>query len=199
MSESVPDPVVRPNARALEDRLWSKVDRDGPIPEFAPELGPCWLWTGSLNANGYGTIHRGDRQAGTHRVVVELNGESIPEGHEVDHLCRVRHCVNPAHLEVVTKAENIRRGFSPPGMNSRKTHCPKGHLLDGDNLLNIDDGRRHCRICNGDRYRRRPLPTHCVHGHEFTEDNIYLNKRGYRLCRKCGINGRSVLGWEGTR
>jgi len=68
----------------------------------------------------------------------------------VDHLCRVKLCINPAHLEYVTSAENVRRGFSPFMLNARKTHCSHGHRLDGDNLF-YDQGKRQCLTC----HRRR--------------------------------------------
>ena len=77
-----------------------------------------------------------------HRLVYELFVGSIPVGLTLDHLCRVRHCVNPAHLEPVTLAENTLRGEGPTAVNSRKTHCPKGHPYDV-----MDSGRRRCLVC----------------------------------------------------
>jgi hypothetical protein len=86
--------------QSLADRFWSKVDRSGP----------CWLWTGGTSNAGYGHFHPTKRQGkGAHRVAYELVRGPIPEGLELDHLCRVVTCVNPDHLEPVTHAENMRR------------------------------------------------------------------------------------------
>lgn len=114
----------------------------------------CWLWTGSLDHGGYGSI----KQTGTcvlraHRVSYEKYIGPIPEGLQLDHLCRNRACVNPAHLEPVTKAENMRRGFGFSAINARKTHCLRGHELSGENLA-IWSGRRNCRTCVAARAQR---------------------------------------------
>jgi len=69
----------------------------------------CWCWTGHLDPGGYGVFWVAGRHCGAHRVAYELFRGSIPEGLEIDHLCRVRHCVSPWHLELVTHAENVRR------------------------------------------------------------------------------------------
>jgi hypothetical protein len=74
---------------------------------------------------------------------------------QIDHLCRVRHCVNPAHLEPVTPRVNARRGFGASGRNARKTHCPAGHPYAGDNLYRYPiTGDRHCRACGREQKRR---------------------------------------------
>ena len=87
-------------------RFWAKVDKDGLVPERRPELGPCWNWIGARNNIGYGifTVERTNKYA--HRVVLALLGNEPPVGLQVDHLCRNRRCVNPAHLEIVTAREN---------------------------------------------------------------------------------------------
>jgi hypothetical protein len=91
----------------IAERLWRRVDRGEP--------NDCWTWTGAKTKNGYGVIGRSGRGAGnalTHRVALELEtGKKIPENRDVDHLCRNRLCCNPAHLEVVTRGENMRRGY----------------------------------------------------------------------------------------
>lgn len=101
----------------------------------------CWLWTKTLTEHGYG------RYSGTvaHKKLWEhLNGPT-PTGFELDHLCRVRHCVNPDHLELVTHAENVRRGN---GGRKPAIKCPAGHEYVGTNIYVRPDGRgRGCRTC----------------------------------------------------
>jgi hypothetical protein len=82
-----------------------------------------------------------------HRVVWEWLIGPIPDGLTLDHLCRNRACCNPDHIELVTMAENKRRGYSRNAINARKTHCPKRHPLEGDNLMVDKRGYRRCREC----------------------------------------------------
>lgn len=96
------------------DRFWSKVNKNGPISEHSPELGPCWIWVGGLSSHGYGWISTKSRTASlAHRISWFLLKGDIPEGFEPDHLCRVRKCVRPEHVELVTHAVNISRGIGP--------------------------------------------------------------------------------------
>jgi hypothetical protein len=88
--------------RTSDQRFWLRVDKDGPIPPHAPDLGPCWLWQGSRNQQRYGLVSR-------NRVRWTVEGRTVPDGQQLDHLCRVRHCVNPAHLEAVSQVENVHR------------------------------------------------------------------------------------------
>jgi hypothetical protein len=122
----------------------------------------CWLWTGALS-DGYGRCHHEGRLHRAHRLTFELLAGPIPQGDVLDHLCRVRHCVNPAHLEAVTIGENVLRGTGPVAVHARQTHCRHGHLLSGDNLIvwATADGRRHrrcrsCRSATARRSRERP-------------------------------------------
>jgi|ERR1700679_825960 len=121
------------------------------IPE--PNSG-CWLWMGYVKPNGYGQIRieQADgswRTRHAHRVSYEEFFASIPEGAELDHLCRMRCCINPDHLEPVSKSENLRRS---PLMNrqAHKTQCPRGHAYSGIDYL----GKRICKICNRAKNRR---------------------------------------------
>lgn len=106
----------------------------------------CWVWQGHTS-DGYGRVSVGGHNRRAHRICYELMVGRIPDGMEIDHLCRNRACINPSHLEPVTKAVNIARSspYRVPA-NSRKTHCPKGHAYAGDNLL-IYNGWRYCGTC----------------------------------------------------
>ena len=87
----------------------AQVDKNGPLPESRPDLGPCWRWTGTRDRSGYGQMKYQGRRPGAHRVSYELFVGPVPEGLELDHLCRSPECVRPDHLEPVTHAENMRR------------------------------------------------------------------------------------------
>ena len=115
----------------------------------------CWHWTGSLR-NGYGRMKAFGRFHEAHRLSYGHFVGPIPVGLELDHLCRNRSCVNPAHLEPVTRRVNVLRGESPAADNANKTHCHKGHPLSGDNLrVRPAGGRmvRSCRTCNREYLR----------------------------------------------
>jgi hypothetical protein len=110
----------------------------------------CWLWTGALNDGGYArwpTKDGGSRQA--HRRIYELLVGPIPTGLQIDHLCRVKRCVNPDHLEPVTQAENLARA----GRLWGKTECGHGHPWTEENILVDYDGHRRCRICRREQRR----------------------------------------------
>jgi HNH endonuclease len=132
---------VRRARRPLEQRLIEKIDVDG--------AGGCWLWTSALDWGGYPIVWIGDgvsRRA--HRVVYELYVEPIPPGLQLDHLCGVRRCVNPDHLEAVTGAINVGRSPNTPMARKRaQTHCRRGHPFDLLNTRWSADGRRSCRAC----------------------------------------------------
>lgn len=104
------DPTVeRPSKRTPEQRFWEKVDKDGPIPEHKPELGPCWIWTALVNrGTGYGQFYpQHGATVGAHRYSYELANGPIPEGLQVHHECHTRRCVHPNHLRASTRAENM--------------------------------------------------------------------------------------------
>ena len=117
------------------------------------ETNNCWLWKKGKSIGKYGLFHAYKTTFYAHRYSYELFKGEIPEGYEVDHLCRNTSCVNPDHLEAVTRRENIDRSDWASAINSRKTHCPKGHELKGDNLDNYQKrlGYRKCRICKNER------------------------------------------------
>ena len=117
----------------------------------------CWIWTGWKDQDGYGRMWVGGRYQLTHRVAYQSIIGPIADGLQIDHLCRVRHCQNPWHMEPVTHEENVMRGFGLPARNARKTHCKRGHPLSGDNVrLGYFNGRkrRACRQCEKYRYER---------------------------------------------
>jgi hypothetical protein len=162
----------------------------------------CWLWPGRVNENGYGRvsvkIEFQDRQVYTHRLMWLVENGPIPEGLELDHLCRVRACCNPDHLEPVTHEENLRRGsWWVPGAEAQraKTACPRGHRYTVENTYVFPrSGGRACRECRRANWRDRQgwkggLPprerTHCPRGHEYTTENTYTNPKGARVCRTC--------------
>lgn len=116
----------------------------------------CWLWRAGLNIWGYGKFRVGKRTVGAHLVAYHIFiGQPPPGDIELDHTCRVRHCVNPHHVEPVTSRVNVMRGDGLAGKNMRKTHCPQGHALSGGNLYARPDGARGCRECKRLSYRRR--------------------------------------------
>jgi hypothetical protein len=109
-------------------------------------MGRCWLWNGYVDQGGYGCVRRGPKVAKVHRAVYEELVGPIPPGLELDHLCRVRHCYNPDHLEPVTHAENVRRGRAGDFW-AAKTRCPQGHPYDEANTLVNKAGGRVCLTC----------------------------------------------------
>lgn len=119
-----------------------------------PETG-CWEWKGTLNRNGYawGQARPGQSFRVMHRVMVEdkMNAP-IPDGLQADHLCRVRHCINPDHFEIVDASTNTTR---QDHANRRKTHCPQGHELPEERTKR---GRRVCKVCDANRKSTAPSP-----------------------------------------
>ena len=137
-----------PVAEKLEDYIAARVDRGGD----------CHLWTGYVNDAGYGIVNCGDLyQARAHRVVWEQERGPIPEGAQIDHLCRNRRCVRPDHLEPVTQQENIERGLVNRLRNGMDSKCVNGHEYTSENTYHPPSGKpyyRQCRECNRIRARK---------------------------------------------
>lgn len=113
--------------------------------------GGCWLWKGAVTGDGYATISKDNKTRYVHRMAYEHFVAPIDAGLVVDHLCRVRNCVNPEHLEAVTNKENLRRGATA---TQPATHCKRGHEFTADNTaIQGSTGRRRCRTCR-DQYAR---------------------------------------------
>ena len=134
-----------------ERRFWAKVRK-------TPD---CWEWT-AAKTQGYGTFCLNQTPQGrtgrAHRIAYELLVGPIPPDKQIDHLCRNRACVNPAHLELVTSRTNTLRGEGRTAHNARKTHCPRGHAYTPENTLVSKGGERFCRECRRldcERRRRR--------------------------------------------
>ena len=145
------DPNIRRPKTPADERFWAKVDKDGPSPAVFRHRGPCWVWTGGKISTGYGFFHPTKQtHVLAHRYAYELLRGPIPDGLCIDHLCRNRVCVNPAHLEPVTLGENTRRGLSISTFNALKTHCPAGHAYTPENtyVQPTRPNTRRCRECS---------------------------------------------------
>lgn len=129
------------------DKFWRKVERTPT----------CWLWNGPKNKSGYGYFSFGKQFKRAHRLSYEEVRGEIPKGMVLDHICRIRNCVNPDHLRIVTNAENVLIGIGPTAINARKTHCPQGHEYTKENTYKAQskDAGRNCIICRKQRGKVR--------------------------------------------
>lgn len=128
---------VRMMTRATAERFWEKVD-------FGVD---CWKWDAYCDPEGYGRFMLGSRNVYSHRFAYEFCVGIIPRNKQIDHLCRVRHCVNPDHLEVVTQRENILRGKGITAQAAKAANCPHGHEYNAENTIIRNQGWRQCRTC----------------------------------------------------
>lgn len=175
-----------------EQRFWAKVIKTDR----------CWLWIGYVRSDGYANFMGHNGAPGyAHRFSYELARGPVPPGLHLDHLCRVRHCVNPDHLEAVTPRVNTLRGVGPSALNAGATHCVRGHEFTPENTLRYPSSPEHrvCKICAVDnsarQYAARPKPsgyrpkagrTHCPRGHEYTPANLIVRRgRTGKDCREC--------------
>jgi hypothetical protein len=127
-----------PARRALEERFWEKVNKNGP--------NGCWVWTASLTSTGYGQIEVDYQKVKAHRVAYKLLVGDIPTDKELDHLCQNPVCVNPEHLQPVSHRDNVIRGKGWAKDNLAKTNCPQGHPYDLINTKFYKNDRQ-CRTC----------------------------------------------------
>jgi hypothetical protein len=137
----------------------------------------CWVYTGYISPNGYGQVVRRPRKYQAHRYTYEQVVGPIPEGLDLDHLCRNRACCNPDHLEPVTRRENCLRGLCghiTGAKNKAKTHCPQGHEYNEANTRYCK-GERSCRVC-----ARESAPKHCT----LDKDKLNARRRQLRAERK---------------
>lgn len=131
----------------LEDRLLdkSRINHEHHFNDM-----PCWDWIGAATKKGYGITSRNGKRIQATRAAYELWRGPVAEGLELDHLCRRPCCINPWHLEPVTRRENLMRSTSFAAVHAAKTHCPQGHPYSEENTY-VRKGMRHCRTCHRDR------------------------------------------------
>lgn len=142
-------------------------------------VGSCWIWGGSVGSNGYGNFWVGGTAKSAHRVFYEWASGPIPEGLQIDHLCKNKLCVKPEHLEAVTPRENCMRSEGMGAINARKPGCSCGRPYDRTTKL----GARWCSVCRAARVRAKGIASRprCGCGADFSG----VDSAGRRFCREC--------------
>lgn len=128
------------------------------LMSFVGDPSQCWILPSQNNTMRYATVRINGRATTAHRAMYEILVGPIPDGLQLDHLCRNRSCFNPKHLEPVTCRENLLRGNTHAATNAKKTHCIRGHAYDATNTILLATGGRACRECGRIRakeYARR--------------------------------------------
>lgn len=149
--------IAYPSSRATTKSYarFQKLFVVGTASDHRPDLGSCWLGKAVVRRDGYWQFWLNGKHVYAHRFSYEHHKGSIPDGLDIDHLCRRRHCVNPDHLEAVTTQVNLLRGLTIQAFNAAKTHCKRGHAFDAMNTFRRPDGSRKCRKCDVVRYHLR--------------------------------------------
>ncbi|BBA98317.1 hypothetical protein RVR_4454 [Actinacidiphila reveromycinica] len=173
----------------LPPRFWQKTQEEDRGYET-----PCLTWTAYRNKENYGRFSFEGRKWLAHRLAYVAANGPIPDGLEIDHLCRNRACVRVSHLEAVTRRVNLLRGTGFAATNAQVTHCPQGHAYTPDNTyVQPRTRQRDCRACKREQeHGGRPASadrTHCPQGHPYDEANTRITSKGFRACRTCDREG----------
>lgn len=142
-------------SRAEIEATLARYGADQFMARIQPTTNGCWCWTGPLHDAGYGRVRVAGQLVYLHRWMYERVVGLIPSGLTIDHLCRVRSCCNPAHLEAVTRGENVLRGMAATAVAWRNRTCVKGHPMHGENLYVSPKGQSQCRACRRVRHREQ--------------------------------------------
>jgi hypothetical protein len=165
-------------------RFWNKAEKTGG----------CWFWRGWLNAYGYAMFRLNGKNCYAHVLAYVSTKGPVPRGLELDHLCRHRACVNPAHLEAVPHSVNCRRGRAGEWLR-RKTHCPQGHEYTPENTMKLRGGRRQCRTCTNLRSKEFYDTEHGkkYHAAYYSRPEVRKRQNELRRLRRAKAKGQNGL------